>query len=797
MTPADGYAIITQMDSDRLDIEKTLQYMTLDEKIRMLTGEGMWHTFGAGELPRVRMSDGPNGLRYADGATFSALPAVCYPTPSMLANSWDETLIYNVGAAMGREATALGVNLLLAPGVNVKRSPLCGRNFEYYSEDPYLSGMLARAFISGVQSTGVGACVKHYAVNSTETMRMYCDAIVDRRALHEIYLKPFELALAAKPAAVMCAYNKVNGEYCSQNEYLLKTVLRDAFSYEGLTLSDWGAVRDRGAALKAGLDLEMPDSLGMSERYVRAALDEGTITEGDIDASLRRELELIDNVYLEPYGDYDSDAHDKLSYTAAVESVVLLKNENDFLPLTKDMRVAVVGELAESAPVEGEGSSHVVPTKIISALDAFASRSVEVSYFRGYGADLTAKQNSALINEAVSGTAESDAVIVYVGAPAPSEGADRHTLALPPEQDNLVKSLTDAGRRVVVVLCSAGPALMPWVRKACAVVYSGLNGQNGALAAADVLYGRVNPRGKLTETFPVDESEVIRDPDPLRLLYRESIFVGYRYYDAIKRRTLFPFGHGLSFATVKYDGMSVKKLPDNGFEVTVELSNESARDAYEIVQIYVSDCTGRVMCADKQLAGFKKVFIEGKTRTRAAVKLYGGAFAFYDVESGKFRVPDGEFKISVGASAFDIRREATVKIDGDYTGRTEPPASYKTPIRAGITDADFAALYGTELPPPAPRPRKGEHTMDSCLDDLKHTLGGKIAVAAVKRRAKTAGAVGSPTYEAFLNSALYTPMSATVAMSDGAMSENTARALVEMGNGKFFKGLKMLISKKR
>lgn len=781
------------MDADRLDIEKTLQYMTLDEKIRMLSGEGMWHTFGAGELPRVRMSDGPNGLRMTDGATTSAVPSVCYPTPSMLANSWDETLVYNVGAAMGREATALGVNLLLAPGVNVKRSPLCGRNFEYYSEDPYLSGMLARAFISGVQSTGVGACVKHFAVNNAETMRMYCDAIVDKRALHEIYLKPFELALAVKPAAVMCAYNKVNGEYCSQNKYLLKTVLREAFSYEGLTISDWGAVRDRGAALKAGLDLEMPDSFGMSAKSVINALKNGELTESDIDAALRRELELIDDVYLEPYGDIDADAHDKLSYTAAAESVVLLKNDGA-LPLTKDMRVAVVGELAENAPVEGEGSSHVVPTRVASALDAFSSRAV-VTYFRGYGSGLTAKQNAALASEAVAGTVGTDAVIVYVGAPAPSEGADRHTLALPPEQDSLIDSLAEAGRRIIVVLCSQGPALMPWIRRVRAVVYGGLNGQNGAAATVDVLYGRVNPRGKLAETFPVDESEICRDPDPLRLMYRESIFVGYRYYDAIKRRTLFPFGHGLSFAEIKYDGMSVKRASDGAIDVTVELVNESARDAYEIVQIYVSDCTGRVLCAEKQLAGFKKVFVEGKTRAKATVRLYGGAFAFFDAQTEKFRVPDGEFKILVGASAFDIKREATVKIDGDFTDRIEPPESYKTPLRAKITDDDFKALYGGELPPPTARPQKGEYGMNSCLDDLSHTLGGKIAVAAVKRRAKAAGVVGSPTYEAFLNSALFTPMSAVVTMSDGAMSEKKARGLIEMANGKFFKGLKLLLSK--
>ncbi|MDE7463677.1 MAG: glycoside hydrolase family 3 C-terminal domain-containing protein, partial [Clostridiales bacterium] len=731
------------MDADRLDIDKTLQYLTLDEKLRMLSGDGMWHTFGAGELPRVRMSDGPNGLRMTDGASTSAVPAVCYPTPAMLANSWDEALVYSVGAAMGREATALGVNLLLAPGINIKRTPLGGRNFEYYSEDPYLSGELGKAFVNGVQSTGVGACVKHFAVNNTEALRMYADAIVDPRALHEIYLKPFEIALEAKPAAVMSAYNKVNGEYCSQNEYLLKTVLREAFSYEGLTVSDWGAVHDRAAALKAGLDLEMPDSLGMSEAGLRAALGAGDITEATIDDSLRRELELIDNVYLEPFGDYDAEAHDRLSYNAAVESVVLLKNDNNFLPLTKDMRVAVMGGLAESAPIEGEGSSHVVPTKIISALDAYAQRAIEVSYFRGY-CENNAKLNAALYDEAMTGATGVDAVIVYVGTPAPSEGVDRKTLALPPEQDKLITGLTNAGHRVVVVLTSPGPVLMPWIKRVRSVVYSGLNGQNGALAAVDVVYGRVNPRGKLAETFPADESEIPTGEDPRRTLYRESIFVGYRYYDAIERRTLFPFGHGLSFADIKYEAMHVKRLQNNEFEVSVELYNDSARDAYETVQIYVSDRTGRVLCAPKQLVGFKKVFVEGKTRAQTTVKLGGGAFAVFDVKSNKFKIPDGEFKIMVGASSADIRREISVKIDGDYTDRTEAPAAYKVPLRANIADEDFRELYGDELPQAAAAPKRGEYSLDSCLDDLKHTLVGRFAVTAVKRRAKAAGAVGSP-----------------------------------------------------
>ena len=371
-------------EAERLDIEKTLAYLTLDEKVRMLSGDGMWHTFGTGELPRVRMADGPNGLRMTDGASASAVPATCYPTPSMLANSWDPALLYGVGAAIGKEATAMGVNLLLAPGLNIKRDPRGGRNFEYYSEDPLLSGELGKAFVSGVQSTGVGACVKHFAANNGETLRMYYDAVIDRRALHEIYLKPFELALAAKPAAVMTAYNKLNGEYCSQNGYLLTDVLRKQWGYGGVALSDWGAVHDRAAALRAGLDLAMPDSGGRYENTVYAALENNEITEDDIDTALRRLIKLIDDVYLEPYGDYDSEQHERAAYNAAAASIVMLKNDGGFLPLTKNMKVTVCGELAETAPVQGGGSSHVTAVGGLSPLEAFGARAVCVQYCRGY-----------------------------------------------------------------------------------------------------------------------------------------------------------------------------------------------------------------------------------------------------------------------------------------------------------------------------------------------------------------------------------------------------------------------------
>ena len=777
---------MSKMDAERLDVEKTLGALTLEEKLRMLTGDDMWHTFGAAELPRVRTSDGPCGLRMTDGGA-AALPATLFPSPSMLANSWDPALLYDVGAAIGAEATAVGVNLLLAPGLNIKRSPLCGRNFEYFSEDPYLSGTLGKAFVSGVQSTGVGACVKHFAANNTETLRMYSDSVVDARALHEIYLRPFEIALEAEPAAVMCAYNKLNGEYCSQNEYLLKTVLRDKFGYKGVTISDWGAVRDRAAALAAGLDLEMPYN-AFSYDDLAYAVDSGDITEADVDGALKRLLALIDDVYLEPYGDFDADAHDKLAYFAAASSVVMLKNDGGFLPLTKDMKIAVVGEYAECAPLQGGGSSHVTPLRTVSPLEAFTHRDIDISYYRGYSPD--PKENAALSEEARRGAADADAVIVYVGLPAPQEGADRKDTELPPEQNALVSALVADGRRVAVVLVTPGAVSMPWVKRVRSVLYQGLCGANGALAAADVLFGRVNPRGRLAESFSCDIPTAARCGG-LVVPYTESIFVGYRKHDRTGNRPIFPFGHGLSFSEISYDGMRVKRIGGDTFDVTVTLTNKSTRDAYETVQVYVSDRTGRVMRPEKQLAGYCKVFIEGETTVETTVRIDRRAFEFWNAQADAFSVPDGEYKIIVAASAEDIRAETTVKVDGDFKDKQGTPARYSGDLK-DLTDDDLTSL-GVTIPETR-RPVKGEHTLDSSLSDVGRTVGGRIAVRAVKRRAAL---LPPEEREAFLASALETPLSAVTSMSGGAVTPEVALGLVEMANGRFFAGLKLLLKRNK
>ena len=712
----------------------------------------------------------------------------------MLANSWDTALLYDVGAAIGREATALGVNLLLAPALNVKRNPLGGRNFEYYSEDPYLSGVLGKAFVSGVQSTGVGACIKHFAANNCETRRIYSDSVIDERALRELYLRPFEIALEAEPAAVMTAYNKLNGEYCSQNAHLIKEILRDELGYRGVAVSDWGGVHDRVAALKAGLDLEMPDSLGRSFSALKTALERGELDMATVDKSVRRILALTDDVYLEPCGELDSDEHDKLSYNAAADSIVLLKNAESLLPLTKDMKVTVVGAYAECAPVCGEGSSHVTPLHSYSFLDAFKHRAVKIDYYAGYDADDPDK-DAELFDQALRGAKSADAVIFVAGLPAPSEGADRRSMALPRNQNRLISALAKI-KKTAVVLCVSGAVEMPWVREVHSIIYSGLNGQSGALAAVDALYGRINPRGRLAETFPVGTAELGNDFGGDTVLYRESLFVGYKYFDAIKRSVLFPFGHGLSYSDIVYDGIKMQRTATDDFIVSVTLTNRSMRDGYETVQIYVADATGKVLSPVKQLAAFRKVFVEGDTTATAVKKIKKSAFSFYSAKRGGWFTASGTHKIIVAASAGDVKGEVTVELDGNFADAEHTPDAYAMPVRERISDADFAALYGKALPAPEPRPQKGEYTLDCCLWDMRDRFAAKLAIRAAKKRAAEffgGEKPDMPAYEAFMSSVMHTPLYAVAAMSDGAMSLDTAQGIVDMCNGKFFSGLKLII----
>jgi beta-glucosidase len=602
-----------------------------------------------------------------------SLPATCFPTASCLASTWDVDLLRELGQALGEECIALNVDVLLGPGVNIKRTPLGGRNFEYFSEDPYLAGELAASLISGIQSKGVGTSVKHYAANNQETQRSFISAAVDERTLREIYLPAFEAAVKkAKPWTVMCAYNKVNGTYCSEHHELLVDILKDEWGFEGLVVSDWGAVHDRVASLKGGLDLEMP---GPQEQRVKAVVDAvraGTLDEAVLDEAVCRILGIVFKAAETPKGgEFDVEAHNSLARKIASEGMVLLKN-NGILPLKNPQHVAVIGRAAREPYFQGGGSSHVNPTKVaipFTELQKLAG-DVELTYVEGYPADNGFQQ--ALIDEAVGVAQSADVALLYIALPASeeSEGYDRPNLDLTPQQVALIKAVASVQPRSVVILNNGAPVVMTeWIGGAAAVLEAWMMGQAGGGAVADVLFGRVNPCGKLIETFPTKLADT---PAYINFTggngevrYGEGIFIGYRYYDAKEMPVLFPFGYGESYTTFKYSSpkVSATAFKDvDGLTVSVNVTNAGKMAGKEIVQIYVHDHKSRLVRPPKELKGFAKVELQpGETKT-VVVQLDFRAFAYYHPSYKQWITEDGEFDILIGASAADIRFTQTVTL---------------------------------------------------------------------------------------------------------------------------------------
>ena len=603
--------------------------LTLEEKAALCLGSDFWHT---APVPRARIraitvSDGPHGLRRqpdeGDHVGISgSLPATCFPTASALGSSFDADLARRVGAAVGGEALAQDVQVVLGPGINIKRSPLCGRNFEYFSEDPLVSGVLGAALVEGIQSQGVGACVKHYAVNNQETDRLRVSADVDERTLREIYLPGFERVVTeARPWTVMCAYNKVNGTYASQHRWLLTEVLRGEWGFDGLVMSDWGAVHDRVAALAAGLDLEMPPNLGVSDAAIVAAVRAGELDETVLDAAVARVLALVERAPTAGPG-FDAAAHHALARSAAAESAVLLKNEDALLPLepVAGETIAVIGEFARTPRFQGAGSSQVNPTQVDVALDelrAAVPEGVEVAFADGASAD-----------EAVALAARSSAVVAFLGLPAAdeSEGFDRAHMDLPADQTALLARLAEANPRLVVVLANGSAVRMSdWDRHAGAILECWLSGQAAGGAAADLLLGAANPSGRLAETLPLrlqDTPSFLNFPGEAgHVRYGEGIFVGYRGYDAVGREVSYPFGHGLSYTRFDYADLEARvhgsaEGGDLAVEVTCRVTNAGGRRGKEVVQLYVADPEASVARPPHELKAFAKVDLEpGETET--------------------------------------------------------------------------------------------------------------------------------------------------------------------------------------
>ncbi|MFI7040335.1 glycoside hydrolase family 3 C-terminal domain-containing protein [Microbispora rosea] len=663
----------------RTDLDAlTLNALTLEQKASLLSGRDFWTTKPLDEagIPSITLCDGPHGVRREAGGSDhlglnESIPATCFPPAAAVGSSWDPEVAARIGAAVGREGRALGVAVVLGPGVNIKRSPLCGRNFEYYSEDPLLSGVLAAAHVAALQAEGPGASVKHFAANNQETDRMRVSADVDERTLREIYFPAFERVVTqARPATVMCSYNRVNGVHASQNRWLLTDVLRREWGFNGVVVSDWGAVQDRVAALAAGLDLEMPGTGGASDRRIVDAVRAGDLDEAVVNASVRRVVALTER-HSGVSGAFDADAHHALARELAAECAVLLKNEDGTLPLSAEARIAVIGEFAARPRFQGGGSSHINATRVDAALDAIRALAPDVAYAQGFSLDGSGDARE-LREAAAEAAASADVAVVFagLGEREESEGFDRDTIDLPAVQVELIRAVAAAARRTVVVLSNGGVvSLEGWHDDVDAVLEGWLLGQAGGSAVADLLFGAVNPSGRLAESIPMrlkDTPSYLNFPGEAgHVRYGEGVMVGYRYYETIELPVRYPFGHGLSYTTFAVEGLTVTRTGDDRAAVTVRVTNTGDRAGKHVVQVYVSTAAGPVRRPTRELRAFTKVSLApGESRT-VTFRLDRRAFAYYDVQLGRWVVAPGDYTIQIGENASSVVAETTIGLGGD------------------------------------------------------------------------------------------------------------------------------------
>ena len=664
-----------------MDIRKLVSQMTLEEKAGLCSGDDFWHTKAVERLgvPRTMVSDGPHGLRKQDEAADhlginDSIKAVCFPAASATAASFDPDMIRKMGEALGDSCQHEKVSVVLGPAVNIKRSPLCGRNFEYFSEDPYLAGRMATAMIQGVQSRNIGTSIKHFALNSQEHRRMSSSSDCDERTIREIYFPAFEMAVKeAQPWTVMCSYNKINGVYASENPWLLTEVLRDEWGFEGYAVSDWGAVSDRAAGVAAGLDLEMPSSGGVNDRKIVEAVKAGKLDEKIVDRACERILNIVYR-YLEnakPDTPWDKEKQHVQAAEIAADCMVLLKNEGALLPLAKEEPVAFIGEFAEKPRFQGGGSSHINSFKTTGAVEAAKAAGLRVAYAPGYSVakdELTEER----LAEAVAAAKAAKTAVVFAGLPDSyeSEGYDRTHMRMPECQNRLIEAVAEANPNTVVVLHNGSPVEMPWIGRVAAVLEAYLGGQAVGEAEVRVLFGDVNPSGHLPETFPVqledNPSYLYYGGEGNRTEYREGIFVGYRYYDRKKMDVLFPFGHGLSYTTFAFSDirLSADSIRDTDtLTVTATVANTGERAGKAVAQLYVGDPESTALRPVRELKGFAKVELQPGEKKEISFTLDKRSFAVWNGEIHDWYVETGDFTIEIGGSSRDLPLKAAVRVE--------------------------------------------------------------------------------------------------------------------------------------
>lgn len=687
--------------------------MTLEEKCYYLSGKDFWttRTVEHAGVPSITLSDGPHGIRKQEGAgdqlgLNGSVPATCFPTAATMANSWDPELGEELGRCLGEEAAVQNVSVLLGPGMNMKRSPLCGRNFEYFSEDPYLAGKIAAGYIRGIQSKGVSACPKHFAANNTELRRQASDSVVDERTFREIYLTAFEIAVKeAKPKSIMSAYNMINGVYANENAHLLQEILRDEWGFDGFVVSDWGSCNDYTDGVRAGANLEMPTTAGDSGNQLVKAIYDGRIAEREVD---QRVDELLDVVLATRAAcdavmgsQFDVEVHHAMAMKASEQSVVLLKNEGNILPLAKGSKVAVIGDFADTPRYQGAGSSVVNPTKLDSTMGVIGSFDLNVVGFeKGY--PRVGKGDPAMVAAAAELAKQADYVLLYLGLDeiSESEGLDRSHMKLPQSQVELLGAVSQANANVIVVMSAGSAVEMPWLDQCKGLVHGYLCGQAGASAVLKVILGDVNPSGKLSETYPISYEDVPSAPyfpaKERTVEYREGLYIGYRYFETANVPVLFPFGYGLSYTTFAYSDL---KVTDK--KATFTLTNTGDRDGAEVAQLYVSaQCKG-VYRPVKELKGFQKVFLKAGESKQVTIELDDKAFRYFNVKTNKFEIEPGVYDILIGASVADIKLSGSVRLKG-----TAAPLPYKMaelPSYASgqiknVSDEEFTKLLGHAIP---------------------------------------------------------------------------------------------------
>lgn len=794
--------------------KELIDQMTLEEKASLCSGQDMWHFQGIERLgiPAIMVTDGPHGVRKMGKSQNIAksTPTTCFPPACAAACSWDKELITLMGKTIAEEAKSEGVSIVLGPGVNIKRSPLCGRNFEYYSEDPILAGELSASFIQGMESQGVGTSLKHFAVNNQETFRMTINANVDERTLREIYLTPFEIAVKkGKPASLMCSYNSVNGNFASENTHLLTEILRDEWGYEGIVMSDWGATNIRPDGVRAGLDIEMPSSGGINDREVVKAVNDGVLSMDVLDRNVDRILDCIFKYAVkEETTPYNKDEHNNISRVIATKSAVLLKNDGT-LPLNKNEKILVVGELAEKPRFQGAGSSFINCTKITSLIDALNEGGYLYEYVKGYTVKKCGKADKKLIASAVKKAADYDVIVVSAGLTNDyeAEGFDRTNIDLPIGQTALIDELVKLNKKIVVTISAGSPIAMPWADKVNSSLLMYLGGQASGGACCDLLYGNVNPSGKLAETFPISLQDNPANKyfpgKRYNVDYLEGMFVGYRYYNQLNVPVQYEFGHGLSYTTFAYSNLDISSKEydvSDTLEVSIDIKNTGKLFGEEIVQLYIDELNAPHYTTAPALKAFEKVALNPNETKTVKFKLDKRSFAFFNTEANDWQVSSGEFNIMIGSSSRKINQNVTIKVIGDAKNEIKTPQSwYTNPKNHDIPSEEFEYLLRHTLPTEPETPKKGSFTADQCLFDMSHTSWQArmiMAIASFSVRASMGFVPKTdPNYLMMYEIFKTSPIKSLSYSSQGIFSSRMVEGFIDITNGHFFRGLGKMLSK--